>query len=208
MHPRGAAACAAMAASAMAASLAVGCTSQTSDDVGPQPDGAVEAADAFAGDALADAARGDARDERRDDGSPDGNGAEGGDASPSDAPDDGYDGGLWVNDGACDVGEIGAVFRGVPAYCQPSSATGYYQCDELANRFMRDALLHPELDNVVTDYASSICAHAAAMPSDYTVYGPGYVPSGGHAPVPGDLLVLNGAPGHVAVIVGFADPTD
>jgi len=119
----------------------------------------------------------------------------------------GEDGGLWVNPAPCGVGEIGATFRGIPAYCQPTSDDGYYQCDELANRFMRDALQHPDLDNVVTDFASSICQHAATMPA-YSVWGPGSGATAGRAPVSGDLIVYSGTPGHVAVIVGFSDVTD
>jgi hypothetical protein len=74
------------------------------------------------------------------------------------------DGALWINEGDCGTGQVGATFMQVPAYCQPPEAvsSGYYQCDELANRFMRDALQHPDLDNVVTEYASSICGKAAA----------------------------------------------
>jgi hypothetical protein len=157
----------------------------------------------------------DASEGAREDGGSDASvrdaGADGTDAPVEagvDAPSDGYDGGLWVSDGACGVGEIGAVYRGVPAYCQPTSSTGYYQCDELANRFARDALRHPDLDNVVTNNASSICQRAAGMAGDYAVFGPGYASSQGQQPVSGDLIVYNGVPGHVAVIVGFADPTD
>ena len=40
-----------------------------------------------------------------------------------------FDGALWINPGTCGLGEIGATFRGIPAYCQPSSAIGFYQCD-------------------------------------------------------------------------------
>ncbi|HEY1694810.1 MAG TPA: CHAP domain-containing protein [Polyangiaceae bacterium] len=123
------------------------------------------------------------------------------DAPPASVP----DGGLWIDDGACPTGAVGATFMNVPAYCQPTGSSGLFQCDELANRFMRDALHHPNLDNVVTDDASSICDHAAAMPA-YSVWGPGYRDSTGYAPVPGDLVVYPGSPGHVAVIAGFADP--
>jgi hypothetical protein len=69
----------------------------------------------------------------------------------------------------CDggFGTIGALFMGVPAYCQDFSAL-YYQCDELGNRFMRDAWQHPNLDNVATEYASIMSAHAAQT-SAYSV---------------------------------------
>jgi hypothetical protein len=83
----------------------------------------------------------------------------------------------------------------VPVYCQPIG-DGYYQCDELANRFVRDALHHPNLDNVVTDLASIICAEAKSKPKDYQVFGPGYRSTSGEAPVPGDLIVLSGNLGH------------
>jgi len=135
------------------------------------------------------------------------------DAAPSDAADERAlvytpDGSLWVNTGPCGLGEVGATFLGVPAYCQPADAstTGYYQCDELANRFVRDALHHPELDNVVTDFASTICDNVMSNPA-YSVWGPRYRPTAGHVPVPGDLIVFSGQPGHVAVLTGFADPT-
>jgi hypothetical protein len=45
------------------------------------------------------------------------------------------------------------------------------------------------------------------MPA-YSVWGPGYGATAGHEPVGGDLIVYSGTPGHVAVIVGFADATD
>jgi len=120
-----------------------------------------------------------------------------------------FDGALWVNSGSCTLGEIGATFRGIPAYCQPASegTYGFYQCDELANRFMRDSLQHPDLDNVVTDYASSICERVSGM-SAYSVWGPGFRPTTGLTPLPGDLVVFPGAPGHVAVVVGFSSPTE
>ncbi len=108
---------------------------------------------------------------------------------------------------AYSLGEIGATFRGIPAYCQPSSSTGFYQCDELANRFMRDALQHPDLDNVVTENASSICEHASTMAA-YSVWGPGYGATTGRAPAGGDLIVLPGIPGHVTVVVGFSSATE
>jgi hypothetical protein len=128
------------------------------------------------------------------------------DAPTSDAWLADFDGALTVNSGECGTGEIGATYLGIPAYCQPSSATGYYQCDELANRFVRDLQKHPDLDNVVTDYASSICGKASAM-SAYSVWGPGYLPTTGKMPVGGDLVVFTGMPGHVAVVVGFVSPS-
>jgi hypothetical protein len=104
-------------------------------------------------------------------------------------------------------GTIGAFFMGVPAYCQDFSAR-YYQCDELGNRFMRDALQHPNLENVATEYASTMCANAAEM-SAYSVWGPQYRDPTGKRPVPGDLVVWSGGGndpgGHVAVITGV-DP--
>jgi CHAP domain len=108
----------------------------------------------------------------------------------------------------CDggAGTVGAVFWGVPVYCQPSSATGFYQCDELANRFLRDALAHPNLDNVVSQYASSMCGLAAARP-EYSVWGPGFGDSSGRAPVPGDLIIWSGTPGHVAVVTSASAAT-
>jgi hypothetical protein len=120
-----------------------------------------------------------------------------------------FDGALVVYPGLCNLGEIGATFRGIPAYCQPTSAmmTGFYQCDELANRFMRDALQHPDLDNVVTDYASTICDRASTT-SAYSVWGPDYGATTGLTPVGGDLVVFPGTPGHVAVIVGFTSETE
>ena len=104
------------------------------------------------------------------------------------------------------IGTVGAVFRGVPAYCQPPGANGFYQCDELGNRFLRDALQHPDLDNVVTELASAMCDHAAAM-SAYSVWGPRYRDPSGSSPVPGDLVVFEGeyqgSIAHVAVITGW-----
>ena len=102
----------------------------------------------------------------------------------------------------------GARFRGVPAYCQPLSDTadGFYQCDELANRFMRDALQHPDLNNVVTDYASTICERASTM-SASTFWGPEYGATTGRTPVGGDRR-CPGTPGHTAVIVGFTSATE
>jgi hypothetical protein len=182
---------------AVAAALLAGCSTPESDSGG----GEDAALDAREEDALALPDAHDAATRDGDDGSTDAR--DDGDGAMT----DGYDGGLWVNQGACGVGEIGAVFRGVPAYCQPTSATGYYQCDELANRYMRDALQHADLDNVVSDFASSICAKASAM-STYSVWGPGYGSTSGRQPEAGDLVVYTGMPGHVAVVVGFADPTD
>jgi hypothetical protein len=125
----------------------------------------------------------------------------------------------WVDAGAdreaglvvlgCDggFGTIGALFMGVPAYCQDLS-NRYYQCDELGNRFMRDAWQHPNLDNVATEYASIMCAHAAGT-SAYSVWGPNYRDATGNHPVPGDLVVWSGfgnvPGGHVAVVTGV-DP--
>jgi hypothetical protein len=71
---------------------------------------------------------------------------------------------------------------------------------------MRDAFQHPNIDNVATDYASSICDDANAM-SAYSVWGPGYRDSTGKTPVPGDLVVFSGKPGHAAVIAGLSAPT-
>lgn len=104
------------------------------------------------------------------------------------------------------VGTVGATFKGIPAYCQPSGG-GYYQCDELGNRFMRDAYQHPNLDNVVTELADAMCPHAATMPQ-YSVWGPGYRDTTGKAPLPGDLVVFSGelnglAIAHVAVVTGM-----
>jgi len=116
---------------------------------------------------------------------------------------------LWIAPDGCNgatPGTMGATFMGVAAYCQPSSGTGFYQCDELANRFMRDALKHPNLDDVVTQFASSICA-AASTSSAYSAWGPAFRATNGHAPVPGDLVVWSGSPGHVAVVVDWADAT-
>jgi hypothetical protein len=102
-------------------------------------------------------------------------------------------------------GNVGAVYAGIPVYCQATSAGGYYQCDELANRFMRDSLQHADIDNVVTDNASGMCAQAARR-SDYSVWGPGYRNPAGHQPGPGDLIVWISTqadpPGHVAVVTG------
>ncbi len=108
---------------------------------------------------------------------------------------------LWVTSSSvCTTpGEIGAIFRGVPVYCQVPGPTGYYQCDELANRFLRDTVGHPNIDNVVTEYASSMCAQAAAMPA-YSVHGGHFAPTSGTAPAAGDLIVWSGTPGHVAVV--------
>ncbi len=105
-------------------------------------------------------------------------------------------------DGSTPIGTPGASFRGVIAYCGPVSADQYYQCDELANRFVRDALSHPAVDNVETQHASSICGNVSAS-SAYSVYGPGYLATIGQQPVPGDLAVWPGVPGHVAVIAEF-----
>ncbi len=104
------------------------------------------------------------------------------------------------------VGLVGATFKGIPAYCQPSGG-GYYQCDELGNRFMRDVYQHPALDNVVTDLADAMCPNAATMPQ-YSVWGPGYRDTTGRAPLPGDLIVFSGslnglAIAHVAVVTGM-----
>lgn len=115
---------------------------------------------------------------------------------------DGAPAGLWVSKNALSCttsGDIGAVFRGVPIYCQPPGASGFYQCDELANRFLRDTSGHPNLDNVVTEFASSMCAKAAASAA-YSVWGSGYRDPQGHRPGGGDLVVWAGAPGHVAVV--------
>jgi hypothetical protein len=121
------------------------------------------------------------------------------------------DGALWVGSADCGMGEVAATFMNVPAYCQPpdAAAWGFYQCDELANRFMRDAFQHPEVDNVATQPASTICQNVANNPA-YSVWGPGYGITIGRVPQPGDLIVYNsenGSPGHVAVIAGFSDPT-
>jgi hypothetical protein len=204
MAPASAATSRAFCAAGVAAALGVllevlgaGCSGSDSDRVTPTPFDATsdaEGRDANPKDAAAkDGGRGDA-------GEP-GDGAE---AEADALPTSTFDGALWVNPGECNLGEIGATFRGIPAYCQPASADsyGFYQCDELANRFMRDSLEHPDLDNVETEYAASICERASDMPA-YSVWGPGYAATLGHAPVAGDLVVFPGTPGHVAVIVGF-----
>jgi hypothetical protein len=175
---------------ACGATLALGCSGAISSGERSTP------TDAEADDALASDARGG---EPRD--------REIADAVPQ--PIVSFDGALVVYPGGCSLGEIGATFRGIPAFCQPpwASMTGFYQCDELANRFMRDALQHPDLDNVVTDFASTICDRASAM-SAYSVWGPDYGVTTGLTPVGGDLAVFPGSPGHVAVIVGFASSTE
>ncbi|MFI5396702.1 MAG: choice-of-anchor Q domain-containing protein [Candidatus Binatia bacterium] len=100
-------------------------------------------------------------------------------------------------------GTVGATFLGIPAYCQPPSGNGFYQCDELGNRFMRDAFQHPNIDNVMLNSASSMCQKAATMAA-YSVWRPGFRATAGHAPVPGDLVVwavwLGETVGHVAVV--------
>lgn len=116
---------------------------------------------------------------------------------------------LWVNPCGCTAANIGAIFRGVRVYCQPpgtTSGTQFYQCDELANRFLRDALLHPDLDNVVIDSAFEICSKAEHMTA-YSAWGPKFRANAGKKPQSGDLLVWNGAPGHVAVVVDASAPT-
>jgi hypothetical protein len=181
-----------------AAALLVGACSGESGHEAP-PD--ARASDVADRDALyRDAAEHDAteRDARGADRSATDGGGQG------DAPNT-FDGTLAVHTGDCRLGEIGASLRGVPAYCQPESTTGFYQCDELANRFMRDALHHPDLDNVVTEGASSICARASKMTA-YRVFGPHY-DAARVVPVQGDLIVYPGTPGHVAVIAGFSSPT-
>lgn len=174
------------------AACVAGCSAGDRDPDRPQADGgrddaaSPEAADSGAGDAGVDGSPGP------------GHNAGGADA--------GLD--LWVNPAGCNQGGIGARFQGVPAYCQPpgtTSADGYYQCDELANRFMRDALEHPNLDNAVTEFASSICGEASSMPA-YSAWGPGYRATSGRKPEPGDLVVFSGTPGHVAVIVDASTP--
>jgi hypothetical protein len=93
---------------------------------------------------------------------------------------------------------------GIPAYCQlPYSKHGFYQCDELGNRFMRDAFQHPNIDNVELSSASSMCGKAATM-AEYSVWGPGFRATAGHAPLPGDLVIWavweGETVGHVAVV--------
>jgi hypothetical protein len=107
-------------------------------------------------------------------------------------------------------GTVGAVWHGVKVYCEPSSGTGFYQCDELGNRWVRDALSHPNIENVATDNAYTVCQKAVMVGTTwYSVYGPGFTDSHGHAPVAGDLIVWNPSPpwtGHVAVVYA-ASPT-
>lgn len=115
---------------------------------------------------------------------------------------------LGCDDG---YGKVGAVFDGVPVYCQEDSTDGYYQCDELANRFMREALGHDNIDNVVTEQAWQMCDKVRDR-SDYSAWGPApddgagaYRDTAGKQPVPGDLVVFNrvlpaNPPGHVAVV--------
>src|SRR5581483_284159 len=100
-------------------------------------------------------------------------------------------------------GSIGAVFNGVPAFCQLNDDFGFYQCDELGNRYMRDALAHPDIDNAAVDYAATMCTKASAL-SAYSVWGPMFRPQAGQALVPGDLVVRNAVPGHVAVVTSVA----
>jgi hypothetical protein len=115
---------------------------------------------------------------------------------------DGDDGTLVVFGCQGETGTVGATFMGVPAYCQPPGA-GFYQCDELANRFMRDAFQHPNIDNVALDFAKNMCDLANAIAA-YSVWGPGYRETTGNAPVAGDLVVWwsNVGSGHVAVVTG------
>jgi hypothetical protein len=194
---------------ALASTLVIGCSGAGSERETPPPNDArapdVERRDATPADAgPRDGGHADVL-EAADSAPRDADADTGADADSSDT----FDGALWVNAGTCTLGEIGATFRGIPAYCQPSSegTYGFYQCDELANRFMRDSLQHPDLDNVVTDYASTICERVSGM-SAYSVWGPGFRPTAGLTPVPGDLVVFPGAPGHVAVVVGFSSPTE
>ena len=103
---------------------------------------------------------------------------------------------------ANETGTIGAIYMDIHAYCQPPGV-GFYQCDELANRFMRDAFQHPNIDNVATDSAKNMCDLASTM-SEYSVWGPDFLPTAGEAPVGGDLLVFwaDVGHGHVVTVTG------
>jgi hypothetical protein len=99
-------------------------------------------------------------------------------------------------DGLEDFGRTIGTFRGVAAHCA-SIPDSFYQCTELANRFVRDALEHPTVLTAATPAGFvGICQYASTLPQ-YSVWGPGFGVAKDEKPQANDLLVYDN---HIAVV--------